>query len=40
MTTAAAPSTIPEAFPAVTRESGPNAVGSFESDSGEVSRTT
>ena len=40
MTTAAAPSTIPEALPAVTSDSGPNAVGSFASDSGEVSRTT
>ena len=40
MTTAAAPSTIPDAFPAVTSESGPNAVGSFDNDSGDVSRTT
>ena len=40
MTTAAAPSTIPDAFPAVTSESGPNAVGSFYNDSADVSRTT
>ena len=40
MTTAAAPSTTPEAFPAVTKDSGPNAVGSFASDSAVVFLTT